>query len=163
MQKAVNLTIMVLVCLALFFVGSSMAKEEKGKSLRDKPSTRQLKLACKSLKYTQIDKDTILITEGFSYQKDHVLSISHLMGIKGVKEGNVFIPEEGSVTIPDFESAVNVTWEFTKPDLVFQRDGCIYTSKVEGATIKFTKEGVLVKDFKISEKPKPKAPHKKAR
>ena len=140
-----------------------MAKEEKGKAARDRSSTRQLKSSCKSLKYTQIDKDTILITEGFSYQKNRELNVSHLMGIKGIKEGNVLIPEEGSITIPDFESAVNVTWEFTKPGLVFQRDGCIYTSKVEGATIQFTKEGVLVKDFKISEKPKPKAPHKKAR
>ena len=163
MQKAINLTIMTLVCLALFFVGPSMTKAEKKKTLRDTSSTGQLKPACRSLKYTQIDKDTILITEGFSYQKDRVLSISHLMGIKGVKEGNVFIPDEGSVTIPDFESAVNVTWEFTRPDIVFQRDGCIYTSKVEGATIAFTKEGVLVKDFKISQKSKPKIPHKKAR
>ena len=54
--------------------------------------------------------------------------------------------------LPEFESAVNVTWEFLKPGIVFRRGGCVYTSKVEGATIKFTKEGVLVKDFEISGK-----------
>lgn len=161
MEKTINLTVMAIVCLALFFVGSSTAKEEKGKAPRDATSRGQSKPACKSLKYTQTDKDTILITEGFSYQKDRELTVAHLMGIKGIKEGNVFIPDEGSVTIPGYESAVNVIWEFTKPGLVFQRDGCIYTSNAEGATVKFTKEGVLVKDFKISEKSKPRRQPKK--
>lgn len=161
MKKTINLTVLTIVCLALFFVGSSTAREEKGKAARDTTSSGQSKPACKSLKYTQTDKDTILITEGFSYQKDRELTVPHLMGIKGVKEGKVFIPDEGSVTIPGYESAVNVTWEFTKPGLIFQRDGCIYTSKAEGATIKFTKEGVLVKDFKISEKSRPKRLPKK--
>ena len=153
MERGINLTVVAIVCSVLFFVGSSLAKEEKASE--DTSSARQLKPACKSLKYTQIDKDTILITEGFTYQKSRALNVPHMMGISAVNEGNIFIPEQGSVTIPDFESAVNVTWEFTWPDIRFQRDGCIYTSNVEGATIKFTKEGVLVKNFKISEKPKP--------
>ena len=155
MKKAIYLTIIALTCLALFFVDSSVAKEEQKKGEGPESFAKQLQPACKSLKYTRIDKDTILITEGFTYQKSRVLNVPHMMGISAVNEGNFFIPEQGSVTIPDFESAVNVTWEFTWPDIRFQRDGCIYTSNVEGATIKFTKEGVLVKNFKISEKPKP--------
>jgi hypothetical protein len=138
MKKALHLTVIVLICLALFWVGSSSAKESQP--------------ACESLKYTQIDKDAILITEGFTYQKNHELRMPHLMGIKDVNEENAFILDQGSVAIPEFESAVNVTWEFLKPGIVFNRGGCVYTSKVEGATIKFTKEGVLVKDFEISGK-----------
>ncbi len=157
MKKILYLTVIALTCLALFFVGSSVAKEKQKKGKGRESSARQSQPACKSLKYTPIDKDTILITEGFSYQKNRELRAPHLMGIKGVKEGNVFIPDEGSVTIPEFETAVNVTWEFIKPGIAFQRDGCLYTSKIEGATIKFTKEGVLVKDFKISGKPKKKS------
>jgi hypothetical protein len=147
MKKAIHVTGIALICLALFFIGPSFAKEEQKKG---KGSAKPVQPACKSLKYTQIDKDTLLITEGFSYQKNRALTNSHLMGIQGIKEGNIFILDEGSVTIPDFESAVNVTWEFLKPKLVLLRDGCVYTSKVEGATITFTKEGVLVKGFKIS-------------
>jgi hypothetical protein len=147
MKKTMYLTALVLICLALFFVSPSVAKEAQKKG---KGGTKQVQSVCNSLKYSQIDKDTILITEGFSYQKNRELINGHLTGIQGVKEGNVFILDEGSVSIPDNESAVNVTWEFIKPDIAFLRDDCIYTSKVEGATIKFTKEGVLVKDFKIS-------------
>lgn len=139
MKKALHLTVIILICLALFWVGTSSAKESQP--------------ACKSLKYTRIDKDTILITEGFTYQKNRELRMPHLMGIKDVNEDNAFILDQGSVAITEFESAVNVTWEFLKPDIVFRRGGCVYTSKVEGATIKFTKEGVLVKDFEISGKP----------
>jgi hypothetical protein len=154
MKKSIYLTAPALICLALLFVSPSVAKEDQKK---EKGSTKRAQSACSSLKYTQIGKDTILITEGFSYQKNRELISGHLMGIQGVKEGNVFIPDEGSATIPDHESAVNVTWEFVKPDIVFLRDNCIYTSKVAGASIKFTKEGVLVKDFKISEKSKKKS------
>ena len=85
MKKALHLTVIVLICLALFWVGSSSAKESQ-------PS-------CKSLKYTQIDKDTILITEGFTYQKNSELRMPHLMGIKDVNEENAFILDQGSVAI----------------------------------------------------------------
>jgi hypothetical protein len=85
------------------------------------------------------------------------------MGIKGVKEDNSFIPDDGSVTLQGFESAIRVTWEFTKPDIAFSRDGCLYRSKVEGATIKFTKEGVLVTNFQISGKTKAKPLKKKTK
>ncbi len=162
MKKSACL-ILTICCLTIFFVSSSFAKEEQKKAKDRKTTPEQPLPACKSLKYTKIDKDTILITEGFSYQKDRELNVPHLMGIKGVTEGNIFVPDEGSVTIPGAESAVNVTWEFIKPDLVFIRDGCRYTSKSEGATIQFTKEGVLVKSFKISGKPKAGIPRKKIR
>jgi hypothetical protein len=147
MKKTIQATGIALICLTLFFISPTVAKQEQKKG---KERAKPLQTTCKSLKYTQIDKDTILITEGFSYQKNRELNNSHLMGIQGIKEGNIFIFDEGSVTIPDFESAVNVTWDFLKPAIVFQRDSCVYTSKTEGATITFTKEGVLVKNFKIS-------------
>lgn len=147
MKKTFNFTILALICFVSFFVSSSVANEEQKKG---QGNAEQLQPACKFLKYTPIDKDSILITEGFTYQKNLELRMPHLMGIRGVNEGNAFILEEGSVAIPGFESALNVTWEFLEPDIVFLRDRCVYTSKVEGATIKFTKEGVLVKNFKIS-------------
>ena len=163
MVKKSACLILTICCLVIVFIGSSYAKEEEKKTKARKTSPEQALPACKSLKYTKIDGDTILITEGFSYQKDRELNVPHLMGIKGVTEGNIFVPDEGSVTIPGAESAVNVTWEFIKPDLVFTRDGCRYTSKSEGATIQFTKEGVLVKGFKISGKPKARVHRKKTR
>ncbi len=161
MKKTIHLAMTVLACLALFFSGSSASKAEQKKGKESKSVTKQAGPACRSLKYTRIDKDTILITEGFSFQKNREVKIPFLMGIQGVKEGNEFILDEASpVGDPGFESAVNVTWEFEKPDIAFQRDGCVYTSTAEGATIKFTKEGVLVKNFKISGIPKKKMKQK---
>jgi hypothetical protein len=161
MKKTINLMILVWVSLALLFAGASAAKEDQKKRKGSQSFTKQAQLACKSLKYTRMDQDTILITKGFSCQKNREVKIPILMGIMGVKEGNAFVLDEASpVPDPEFESAVNITWEFLKPDIVFRRDGCVYTSTAEGATIKFTKEGVLVKNFKISGIPKKKMKHK---
>jgi len=161
MKKKIVLGIIGLVGLILLSGNFSSAKEERSKTKKNKSSAGEMQSACKSLKYTKIDQETILITEGFSYQKDVALNAPHLMGIKGVKEDHTFIPDEGSVILPGLESAINVTWEFTKPNIVFMRGGCVYRSKGEGATIKFTKEGVLVKNFHISGKTKAKPPRKK--
>ncbi len=161
MKKKVVLGVIGFVGLILLSGNLSSAKEAKKDIKKNKSSVGEIRPACNSLKYTQVDRDTILITDGFSYQKDIALNAPQLMGTKGVKEDNTFIPGEGSGPLPGLESAINVTWEFTKPGIRFIRDGCAYRSKVEGATIQFTKEGVLVKNFQISGKTKSK-PHQKA-
>jgi len=71
------------------------------------------------------------------------------MKIEDVVSGAIFIPAKGSITLPGSDSAINVIWEFTRQDITFFRDHCLYTTIIEGATIKFTDEGVLAKGFKI--------------
>ena len=56
MKKTIYLTVIALTCLALFFVGSSAAKEEQKKGKGLESFSKQLPPACKSLKYTRIDK-----------------------------------------------------------------------------------------------------------
>lgn len=52
----------------------------------------------------------------------------------------------------DLIDAINVTWVFTKPDLSFKVGQFTFTAKQQGATLEFTKQGVVLKGFEITTK-----------
>lgn len=104
------------------------------------------------LKYVRIDKETILITDGFFYKKNNSkLDYETTIHIKDVNNG-IFQTE--GVVPAGFDTAIGVTWIFDKPSISFHagENDYKYTSKYKGAMIKFTEKGVLVKGFKIDVK-----------
>ena len=103
--------------------------------------------SCKALKYETIDKNSILIKEGFPYDKEGELAGGYVYYVTDIV-GNVFLFDQDTVLLP-FKFYVNVTLNFLKSNLMFTRGKCIYKSTKKGAIIKFLEEGVLVKDFDI--------------
>lgn len=144
----------------LVIVTASHAKQEKQKKSF-------------ALEYQKIDENTILITEGFKYRKDMSLRKMRT-NIDNARDGILysgdfaFIPlcaqAEESVEKKERENkegfsfqtlsdAVGITWIFNRPGIKFscwnKNYKISFKSIVRDATIEFTENGVLVKNFYI--------------
>jgi hypothetical protein len=86
--------------------------------------------------------------------------------ITGFQKGRLTVTEEsvvpvynnfdfrtGSVESKLYTQAINVTWEFTTAGITFDADGVIYKSERVGASISFSKAGVVMNG--VSKVPKP--------
>jgi len=119
------------------------ARSNEGKTALDYAKG---KLGLKGLKAEKINRDTVRIAEGFVYQRNMELSSGQSIRIMDIEGG--IMRTEGTVAM-GAESAVGTTWIFDKPSIILHNGDYIYKSKVKDATIKFTKEGVLLQGFSI--------------
>lgn len=103
----------------------------------------------KGLKIERIDEKTVRIIEGFDYQRDIELGSPQTTRIEDIIGGTIMMPEAGSVSIPGAQTAVGMTWVFTKEGMTLNRGGFNYTSMAKDASVEFTKQGVVLKSFKI--------------
>ena len=104
------------------------------------------KIGLKGLKIERIDKNTVLITDGFVYQRNMRVSFRQTIRITDIQGGK--IRAKGAVLM-GAESAVGSTWIFNKPGIVLHNGDYIYTSKLKDASIQFFQEGVVLKGFSI--------------
>lgn len=100
----------------------------------------------KGLKLKTLSENTVKITDRFHYQKN--LKIKNISFVITDISDNRVLKTEGLIPAGR-ESAVGVTWIFSKPGLVYHNDNYSYTSKVDSATISFLSDGVLIKGFEI--------------
>ena len=56
--------------------------------------------------------------------------------------------EQGKFDFRLLPQGVNVVWDFAKPGIKFETKEGVYISEKAGATIRFTKGGVQMKDIK---------------
>ncbi len=128
----------------LLKAGAKKALESKdGKTALDYATG---KLGLGGLKMDNLGKDIVRISDGFVYQRDMELGSPFVINITGIEGG--IMQTEGTVAM-GAESAVGMTWVFTKPALVLHNGDYIYTSLRSGASIQFTKEGAILNGFKI--------------
>jgi len=133
-----------LVDLLVTHMANKTIKSSDGKTALDYANGKLSEL--KSLQVEKIDANTVKITDGFAYQRDIVLESPSEIRITGFL-GNLMMTE--GVVPTGGQSAVGMTWVFTKPNLVLHNGDNIYTSLTNHASIRFTKEGVILKSFKI--------------
>ncbi len=60
----------------------------------------------------------------------------------------------GTVTFRRYAQAVNITWKFAKAGISFETEDGVYVSDKDGATIAFTKKGVVLDGIKKTSKHK---------
>lgn len=60
----------------------------------------------------------------------------------------------GTVTFRRYAQAVNITWKFAKAGISFEANDGVYVSEKDGATIAFTKTGVVMDGIKKTPKQK---------
>ena len=128
-----------------------LIKQGASKSIKSKDGKTALdyanaKLSRNDLKIVKLDGDTVMITNGFDYQRSTELGSPNVIRVTGFIGG--IMQTEGTVPM-GYESAVGNTWLFTKPGLSMWNGDYIYTSLTNDASIQFTKEGVILKSFKI--------------
>jgi hypothetical protein len=102
----------------------------------------------KGLKIERIDHNTVLVTDGFYYQRDFTLGSPIVVRIKDL-QGDIIIPEADSLVPAGHITSIGVTLVFTKVGMVWRDEQFTYTSLATNASMEFTKQGVLLKSFKI--------------
>jgi|GEM_PF-3256619 len=132
-----------IVDLLLKAGANKMLKSKDGKTALDYAKG---KLGLGGLKLDNLGKNIVRVSEGFVYQRDIELSSPFVISITSIERG--IVRSEGAVPM-GAESAVGMTWVFTKPALVLHNGDYIYTSLKSGASIQFTKEGAILNGFKI--------------
>ena len=70
------------------------------------------------------------------------------------KDSLVPVSEPGGGNIKYFTQAINVIWSFTQAGISFETNDAEYISEKDGATINFTKNGVVLNSVKKVEKRK---------
>lgn len=100
------------------------------------------------LKIERIDENTVRVTEGFDYESNVDLNDHFVIRIKDFL-GDIIIPEPDSLVPAGHPTAVGVTYIFPKSGMVWPDRKFTYTSLATNASMEFTKEGVVLKSFKI--------------
>jgi hypothetical protein len=122
---------------------SKSVKSKEGKSALDYANA---KLSRNNLKIVKLEGDSVMITNGFDYQRGTELGSPNVIRVTGIIGG--IMQTEGTVPM-GYESAVGNTWVFSKPGIAMWNGDYVYTSLTNDASIHFTKEGVILKSFKI--------------
>jgi len=112
------------------------------------------------LESQRVDADTLLITQGFPYDRTSVLEIPMVLkvlksdSVESIHFDQVLVAEQmspdGNLSAFPANAIVNVTWEFTAPDIAIHVADYMYISSREGATISFGKDGVTCKGIRIT-------------
>lgn len=123
-------------------------KTTEGKSTEDLAKEALESERLNAIKLKTMGQDTVLVTEGFIYQKDAGLRPIRL-SVSGAKDGVLMAHGMTVITLDggDLSYSLGAEWTFEKPDISFRNAGYIYTSKFNGATIDFREDGVLLKGF----------------
>jgi len=97
----------------------------------------------------KLEDDQVLIKEGFLYQRDAQSSFPPVLTVTGAKDGKLEMSGTSAVTLGGVNLAYSVgaKWTFAKAGITFRNGDYEYTSKYEGATIEFRKDGALLKGF----------------
>ena len=119
------------------------AKSNEGKTALDYANG---KLGLRGLKIDKINENTVRIEDGFLYQSNMKFGNPMKINITGIKDGGM---ETEGVVPSRGQSAIGMTWVFTKPNLALPNGDYIYTSLTNGASIEFTDNGAILKCFKI--------------
>jgi ankyrin repeat protein len=124
-------------------------KTTEGESIEDLAKEAVDSERRNAIKLKPMGPDTVLVTEGFTYQKDARSSAPPRLSVSGAKDG--VIDARGSSLIAlgggDLSYSLGAHWTFEKPDIAFRNAGYVYTSKFKDATIDFREDGVLLKGF----------------
>jgi hypothetical protein len=109
------------------------------------------------------DEGTKFPVESLTVDKDTQFKAPIVIKIEGYEKGffvaakGTSVPthmtvEGGNLDFKFLTQGVNVVWEFVKPGIRFETKEGAYISEKAGATIRFTKGGVQMKDIKKVQK-----------
>jgi hypothetical protein len=97
----------------------------------------------------KVDQDTILIKDGFLYQRQYRTSDPPVLTVTGARNGVLLMEGTSGFTLGGVNLAYSVgaKWTFEKGGITFRNGAYRYTSRYKGATIEFREDGVLLKGF----------------
>ena len=112
------------------------------------------------LEFRKIDQDSVLVTKGFPYDKEFSFANPHVIQVLEAEDLDHLLfnrtllsmtmdSTSGKLTAIPANAAVNLTWEFSKPDIAFRIDDYVYISMRKGSRIEFTRDGVILRGFYI--------------
>jgi hypothetical protein len=100
------------------------------------------------------------ITSGFPYDKEVQLQNGYLLKVGGSGDieklafDQILTSEkmspDGKTVLHLDNTAIGIIWSFTKANTSFRVGDYVYTALREGSTVMFAKDGVYLKDFKIT-------------
>lgn len=105
----------------------------------------------KKLSFKKIGNDSVMITEGFIYEKGGFTSFPAQLSISDSRDGKVIASGTSGLTLDGTSTAYfpGAKWTFEKAGITFRNGDYIYTSKYKGAMIEFENEGVLLKGIEF--------------